>query len=217
MNADEDTLTTFSLEEPVPVFPLNGTVLLPYATLPLHIFEPRYRNLFEDALDSTGMVAMGTFTEDVSEDDHLYGAPPLAPLVGLGFVEQYRKLDDGRFVVVLRGLIRATIREEVESPIYRRVLVEPMPSITGDPERMEALRARLMSLLEKSKLVPDDERSDVLEKTREEPLERLVDELGAAIISDGETLEELLAEVNVAVRAERIIDHLETASALGLG
>ncbi|MFT5240694.1 MAG: Lon protease-like protein [Candidatus Promineifilaceae bacterium] len=218
---DIDTMnevTTFSLEQPIPVFPLNDSVLLPYSTIPIHIFEPRYRSMVEDALDAVGLLALGSFVEtDLTEDQYLYDAPPLNERVGLGYVEQYRKLDDGRFVIVLRGLVRAIIREEVESPLYRSAYLKPVTSVLGDDARMAALRERFSSLLADSKLIQDDARDDVLEKAEKDPLDRFVDELAGWTISDTETLDMLLGEDRIAVRAEHMIDHLETAKSVGLG
>ena len=210
-------LASFSLDEPVPVFPLNGSVLLPYSVLPLHIFEPRYRSMVEDALDATGLLAMGAFAHEVPEEQYLYGSPPLKENVGLGFLEEYKELEDGRFAVLLRGLVRAKIEKEVESLVYRRVLVRPVSSILDTPERMDALRARLLALLGKSRIIAGEARESVMKRAGEESMERLVDELGGILISDPETLEMLLDENDVATRAECIIDHLETAITAGLG
>ncbi|MDE0837921.1 MAG: LON peptidase substrate-binding domain-containing protein [Kiritimatiellae bacterium] len=211
-------VTTFSLEQPIPVFPLNGSVLLPYSSVPIHIFEPRYRSMVEDALDAVGLLALGSFLEtDLTEDQYLYDTPPLHERVGLGFVEQYRKLDDGRFVIVLRGLVRAVVREEVESPLYRSAYLNPATSILGDDAQMASLRERFKTLLKDSKLIKEDALDDVLEKVEKDPLDRFVDELAGWTISDAETLDMLLGEDRVAVRAEHLIDHLETAKSVGLG
>ncbi|MDA1045083.1 MAG: LON peptidase substrate-binding domain-containing protein [Verrucomicrobia bacterium] len=210
-------LTTFNLEQPIPVFPLNGCVLLPYAMVPLNIFEPRYVKMVEDALDAAGLIALGAFDREVSEDEYYHGTPALKPLVGLGYIEEYKALDKGRYAMTVRGLIRARIDREIESPNYRRVLLTPIVNVLDTPERMERLREQIVALLEKSKLLRGDTREEVLGRAREEPVERLVDEIGGVLIKDPATLEILLAETHVAKRAVRVIDHLATAISVGLG
>lgn len=115
--------------EILPVFPLTGALLLPGGRLPLHIFEPRYRNMVEDALADQQFIGMiqpyaatpSTYCEGGdpnAENDH-----PDLYLVGCaGHLEQWERLPDGRFLILLRGVRRFRVRGELE-PLrgYRRV------------------------------------------------------------------------------------------------
>jgi hypothetical protein len=99
----------------VPVFPLAGALLFPRSQLPLHIFEPRYREMVSDALRSDQLIAM------VQPRDHL-DPPGLFEIGCLGRIVSSEELDDGRFNIVLEGLGRFRIGREakVDTP-YRQV------------------------------------------------------------------------------------------------
>jgi Lon protease-like protein len=121
-----------TLPEIIPVFPLTGSLLLPGNLLPLNIFEPRYRNMVADALEGgqyIGMVQPLTPRQDnwvesaeATEDPD---NPEIYRIGCLGRIEECELQDDGRYLIVLRGLSRFRIREELARPRgYRRVLVE---------------------------------------------------------------------------------------------
>ena len=82
----------------VPIFPLAGAILFPRSQLPLHIFEPRYREMVRDAIDGAGRIAM--IQPQRPDDDNkapLYAVGCVGELVGV------EELDDGRFNIVLLG------------------------------------------------------------------------------------------------------------------
>lgn len=93
----------------VPVFPLNGTVLLPGCDLPLNIFEPRYMNMIDDALKGDRLIGM---VQPAGHDGGLNTTGSLGRLV------QFAETSDGRYMVVLRGLKRFKIKKlaEVQTP-----------------------------------------------------------------------------------------------------
>lgn len=99
----------------VPLFPLPGAILFPRSQIPLHIFEPRYREMVKDAIDGPGRIAM--IQPHGLDDDNqapLYSAGCVGELVGI------EELDDGRFNIVLHGSNRFRLVREVtgDSP-YR--------------------------------------------------------------------------------------------------
>jgi Lon protease-like protein len=116
-----------TLPEILPVFPLTGVMLLPGTVLPLHIFEPRYRNMVEDALD--GDKIFGMIQPFAPQDDNrgprpgtASSAPELYKVGCAGYIEQSEKFPDGRYFVQLKGVNR--FRYENELPLsrgYRRV------------------------------------------------------------------------------------------------
>ncbi len=121
------TVPQMALPEILPVFPLTGVLLLPGTVLPLHIFEPRYRNMIEDALGTDRV--FGMIQPFVPQNDNrgpLPRADPEAPdlyKVGCaGYIEKWEKFPDGRFFVQLKGVNRFKLAEEL--PLqrgYRRV------------------------------------------------------------------------------------------------
>ncbi|MBI2089584.1 MAG: LON peptidase substrate-binding domain-containing protein [Deltaproteobacteria bacterium] len=115
-----------SLPEILPVFPLTGALLLPGTILPLHIFEPRYRNLVDDALRAEGVFGMIQPVVPRQDNRPLPGAeketPELYKIGCAGYIEQWEKLPDGRFAIKLKGLNRFRVEAELPSLRgYRRV------------------------------------------------------------------------------------------------
>ena len=120
---------TPKLPEIIPVFPLTGSLLLPGNLLPLNIFEPRYRNMVADALDGDQVIGMiQPFTP--RQDNWVAAAqqpesPEIYTIGCLGRIEECEPQDDGRYLIVLRGVSRFRIREELPRPRgYRRVRVD---------------------------------------------------------------------------------------------
>lgn len=94
----------------VPLFPLPGAILFPRSQLPLHIFEPRYREMVREAIDGDGHIGMiQPRTADSDEHDGpLYGVGCAGEIAGV------EELDDGRFNVVLNGTHRFRLVTEVD-------------------------------------------------------------------------------------------------------
>ena len=95
----------------VPIFPLAGAILFPRSQLPLHIFEPRYREMVRDAVDSDGLIAIVQPQLVEVEDD---SKQPLYPVGCVGEIVGLEELEDGRFNIVLNGSNRFRIVSEVQ-------------------------------------------------------------------------------------------------------
>jgi Lon protease-like protein len=94
----------------VPLFPLPGAILFPRSQLPLHIFEPRYREMVSDAIEGPGRIAM--IQPHRLDDDNK------APLYAVGCVGEIvgvEELEDGRFNIVLLGANRFRMVEETSA------------------------------------------------------------------------------------------------------
>ncbi len=116
-----ETVPSKELPEILPVFPLTGTLLLPGTTLPLHIFEPRYRNMIEDALGADKVFGMIQPFAPQNDNRPLPGTeketPELYRVGCAGYIEEWKKAPDGRYMIQLRGLNR--FRSEKELPLHR--------------------------------------------------------------------------------------------------
>jgi uncharacterized protein len=115
-----------SLPEILPIFPLTGALLLPGTVMPLHIFEPRYRSMVEDALRADGV--FGMIQPIVPRQDNRpepaadQEAPELYKVGCAGYVERWQKLSDGRFMIQLKGVNRFQTETELSLVRgYRRV------------------------------------------------------------------------------------------------
>ena len=92
----------------VPIFPLAGAILFPRSQLPLHIFEPRYREMARDAIDGGGQIGM------IQPLMAAEGNPPLYEVGCLGEIVGVEELEDGRYNLVLNGTNRFRIVSEAE-------------------------------------------------------------------------------------------------------
>jgi Lon protease-like protein len=101
----------------IPVFPLDGALLLPGGQLPLNIFEPRYLNMFDDAMSGERIIGM-VQTRPGGDLER----PSLAPVGCAGRVTSFAETSDGRYLVTLTGVCRFRVGEELpaRSP-YRQV------------------------------------------------------------------------------------------------
>jgi Lon protease-like protein len=114
----------------VPIFPLPEAVLLPRDVMPLHIFEPRYRELLADALAADGRFAIATLRRDGIVDDD---PPGVHDEIGIGRVVEHEQLADGRSNLLLVWEGTAEIVEELATDApYRRVCARLLPD--ADPE-----------------------------------------------------------------------------------
>ena len=94
----------------VPLFPLPGAILFPRSQLPLHIFEPRYREMVRDAVDGVGRIAM--IQPHRLDDDN---KAPLFEVGCVGELVSLEELEDGRFNIVLLGSNRFRLVREIEA------------------------------------------------------------------------------------------------------
>lgn len=171
----------------VPIFPLPNVVLFPNVFLPLHIFEPRYRQMVADALAGDRIIGMVTLRP--GNDAEYEGNPPVYPIGCSGLITHSEKLDDGRYNIVLRGIEKFSIQNEeavAVGRLYRSAVISPIhETVTGD-ERMalRAERVRLQKLLAEhfsglveTKLpeaMPDEDLINALAQYLEfDPMERL--------------------------------------------
>jgi uncharacterized protein len=132
----------------LPLFPLPNVVLFPNVFLPLHIFEPRYREMVADAAASDRMIGMVLLRPGWERDYE--GRPAIYPLGCSGVMTHVEKLPDGRYNLVLRGLERFRILEENHDRSYRRAAIEPLHerSLAGDDRAaVRSYREKLETML----------------------------------------------------------------------
>jgi len=121
--SESSLLSIDDLSPTIPIFPLQGVLLLPRALLPLNIFEPRYLAMTRDALDGPRLIGMIQPTErerrDSSPDIH---RPGIYTVGCVGEIAGAAETDDGRILVTLRGVCRFQVAREVETgTLYRQV------------------------------------------------------------------------------------------------
>jgi Lon protease-like protein len=135
------------LPSAIPIFPLPNVVLFPNVFLPLHIFEPRYREMVADALEGDRIIGMVLLRQGFEADYD--GRPPIYPIGCAGLISHSERLADGRYNIVLRGLEKFRVIGEDTSRSYRvaeiDTIIEPLSG--ADRQIMRAERQRLEALL----------------------------------------------------------------------
>ena len=184
----------------VPVFPLPNVVLFPKMLLPLHIFEPRYREMTDHALAGERLIAMALLKEGWKED--YYKNPQVHEVIGIGRILKETRLEDGRYNLLLYGLRRARIVEEIGGRPFRKVRAELLDDSPSGPEEEET-RGKILSLY--TSLMGRLVRGEDVKVDPATPLGTLCDlvaaMLDAPVIEKQRTLEEL----SVSARARMIL------------
>ena len=192
----------------IPIFPLPNVVLFPNVFLPLHIFEPRYREMVRDALSGDRIIGMVLLRPGYEADYE--GRPPIYPVGCAGVVTHSEPLADGRYNIVLRGIEKFRVTEEDRSRAYRIAHVEALPEAIPDSDRvpLRRQRHRLEALL-----------AAALERTGAEPRfppavadEDLVNALAQYMELDPLERQALLERESVLARCRGIIELLEMKS-----
>ncbi len=117
----------------LPIFPLAGALLFPRSALPLHIFEPRYREMVKDALGGEKLIGM-VQPRDRNDPPAVFGTGCIGRII------ESEALNDGRFNIVLEGTRRFRIvRELAAQTPYRQVHADPFLSDDGDMEPLASI------------------------------------------------------------------------------
>ncbi|MEN0019397.1 MAG: LON peptidase substrate-binding domain-containing protein [Planctomycetota bacterium] len=218
----EEVSIQVNFGKPIPIFPLDSVSLLPQQVLPLHIFEPRYRQMVEAALDGSGQIAMATYAEEAAETPPL-SQPPVRPAVCVGQIVQHEKLPDGRFNLLLQGVCRATILSESEPDeqrLFREAMLEPAmdPDAEEAAEAMDNLRRWIEHNLETGPLAHLAAAESLLPYLRNEdvPSNAVLELIAFALTTEGNIRYELLAESSAMARVailRRDLDRLASTIA----
>jgi uncharacterized protein len=134
----------FTIPQRVPIFPLPNLVFFPRTYLPLHIFEPRYRQMVADATAGGQCIAMALLKD--GWETHYYENPPIYPLVCVGRLMSMQPLADGRSNILLQGLERCEVREEYFDKPYREATIA-VKAQSAEPKLAPDVRRRLVKAL----------------------------------------------------------------------
>jgi Lon protease-like protein len=144
-----------SLLSGVAMFPLPNVVLVPGSLQPLHIFEHRYREMTKDVLAGSRLLAMARLKPGYEADYH--GRPDVYRILGIGRVIASDELDDGRYNILVRGLVRAELDEELPpARLYRQIRARILaPESPPQPAVLAAMHQKLITLCDQLSLALD--------------------------------------------------------------
>ena len=199
---------TADLPQVIPVFPLDGALLLPGGELPLQIFEPRYLNMLDDVMGGDRIIGM-IQTRPGGDRQR----PALAAVGCAGKVTSFAETSDGRYLITLTGLCRFEPVEELAIPSpYRQVrasyapfeadLAEDERAATPQPARERFARA-LKRYLNRRELDIDWETANLA------PIEALVNSLAMGLPFDPQEKQALLQAPDLDARFDVLTTLLE--------
>jgi uncharacterized protein len=183
------------------VFPLPSVVLFPHTVLPLHIFEPRYRDLVRDALAQDRVMALAQL--EPGYEGSYAGRPRMRPMVCAGIIAWHEELEGGRFNIIVQGAVRARILDELAPrALYREVDVSLLPDEQRDFAEEEPLRQAVFELAAR---LPPPVAQGLLQVAARSSGGALADVVASSVVADVERRQELLCELAVEPRLRAVL------------
>lgn len=204
-----------AIPDRTPLFPLPGVVLFPQMLLPLHIFEPRYREMTADVLRGDHTLAIALLRSGF-EPYYYTRHAPIHDVVGVGRIVAAEQVDDGKYNILVQGLSRARVRGESNQRPYRIARIEPIAAECGDSA--DVIQERAEALLE---FVSSDPRLDLCRARRwrellsnDLQLTDAIDLIAAELPVEAEVRQCFLEEPRVSERLVMLQQQIETLSAV---
>ncbi len=195
----------------VRLFPLPNMVLFPGVIQALHIFEPRYREMMKEALETDRLITMALPQSGPEIDLEL--SPPLHQTVCIGKIITHKVLEDGRFNLLLMGVQRARIVEEIpcDQP-YRQARVEvESETCQASTDEIESAKKKLIShFSERAKSLGNFDAEMVANLSNPGlPFGMLVDLICFSTGSDAEFMQKMLETNDVWTRCQMLMARIE--------
>jgi Lon protease-like protein len=199
----------------VPLFPLPEVALFPRQVLPLHIFEPRYREMVCDALNGDGQIAIAMLKSGY-EEHYFTPHAPIHKVVGIGQIVTAEQMEDGRYNLLLRGVSRGRVQREFHDRSYRVAEVRRLESCcTLTADQACVFRKQLWRLITEGGICSSASR-DALARLFEADISLgvLVDLLASGAPVDCELRQNLLEELDDRRRTEQLLESLTVVNAI---
>ena len=193
----------------LPIFPLPDLTFFPRTTLPLHIFEARYRAMITDCLSRDKRLAVVGLKPGYEASYE--GKPAVYAVCGVGRIVQWERLASGRFNLLLRGEGRVRIDRELPTDtLYRMVAATPLRETAADRVAVAPLTGRVKARCQQILSALGRSKEDLLTMMEglDEPAE-LCDQVAAALVPTPTTRQALLEELDVERRLERLAGALD--------
>ena len=188
----------------LPLFPLP-TVLFPNAVMPLHVFEPRYRQMVRDCIETHKTMAVVLVTDATALDAH--GHPKIAGVATAGVIVDYTDLPGGRFNILLRGRARVRLVELPFVPPYRTAhatVLAPTSSEVSDAD----LTALVSSATAFASLVRERDSDFDLALPKDAPAATIADLCAHHLVLDARERQAILETLDAGERVRRVAEAL---------
>jgi Lon protease-like protein len=206
--------SSVALPKQVPVMPLPGALLFPHALLPLHIFEPRYRQMLKHALVHHRMFCVALLKPHCTEWE---SAADFFHIAGVGLIRACVERSDGTSNLILQGLERVRFSDFEQEAPFPIATIDSLDSDSASSVETEALATKVLELYSNLKgdglrqLPPKVDRylADLSDP------EMLADLVASTFVSDPLRRQRVLEELAINQRLRLIIQYLreETGSA----
>lgn len=189
----------------LPLFPLPEVVLFPGTLLPLHVFEPRYRTLVRDVLETHRCLSVVRISGAGELDAH--GHPSIASVAGVGIIVDHAELPGGRFNIVVRGRARVSLEELPFVPPYRRARAEILRT---ESESVSAgdIAALVSSATAFASVVQSRDSSFDFRLPRDADAGALADHCAGQLLIDGRDRQAVLEATTVSLRVKLVTETL---------
>ena len=201
-----------NLPNKIPVFPLSNFIIFPKTTVPLNIFEPRYVDMINDSMKTNKLIGM---IQPKISRNLIDKIPTLHEIGCLGKITSFKEIEDSRFLIELKGLIRFKIINEIETDKKYRQCEVSFQNYYDDLENkkedikfsdLELIFKDLKSLFEKRGFIINWK---ALEK---QSLDETINALAMASPFTIEEKQVLLEAKNLSIRKTKIAEILTTYS-----
>lgn len=187
----------------LPIFPLHQAVLFPGALLPLHVFEPRYRELVRDVLATHKSLSIAHVPDPEAD---MRENPPISDIAGVGTIVEHMELPGGRYNIVVLGRARVRLSELPFEPPYRRA--EATLLTVGQAEvpavEMAALAAAASAF---AKVVMDSD-PDFKMRIPKEPPSMVIDACAHHLVLNPVDRQAVLETLDLRQRAQHVVEVL---------
>jgi Lon protease-like protein len=197
---------TVPLPETVPVMPLSGVLLFPNALLPLHIFEPRFRQMLAHALADGRMMCVAMVRP---ERQSWQTSDDFFEVSTVGLIRACVGRNDGTSDLILQGIRRVKFSEFEQEAPFPIARIKPLKTHTSLTVETDALAAKVLEFYGRLKTAGRDlpEKVDRYLSEMSDP-EMLADLVAATFISDPGRRQKLLEELDLNQRLRRLIQYL---------
>ena len=197
----------FDLPNKIPIFPLFNFIIFPNTNVPLNIFEPRYIQMVDDSMKGNRMIGIIQPKKKINQISQLYN-------IGcMGKITSFNETDDGRYLIILNGISRFKILEEVKTDkLYREYNVSFTEFENDLKKKVEEIKFSDLELIFKNLKSLFKKQGYVInwKEVERQNLDQTINTLSMASPFSLEEKQSLLESINLKVRKERLEEILKT-------
>ena len=200
------------LPKKIAVFPLSNFIIFPKTTVPLNIFEPRYVQMIDDSMKTNKFIGM---IQPKKSKENETDEPVLHQIGCLGKITSFKEVEEGRYLIDLKGIIRFKIYKEIKlKKLYREYEVNYETYLNDLSEKKENLKFSDLELIFKDLKQLFEKRGFIInwKALEKQSLDETINALAMASPFSLEEKQVLLEAINLDLRKNKIAEILSTYS-----